>query len=75
MTHDSPPRPGTWHACVLNGEHRRAQGFAPAAVAAGATALLAEHRLELDVPQLIVDDARVLMGPVCAAVYGHPGGA
>jgi UDP-N-acetylmuramoyl-L-alanyl-D-glutamate--2,6-diaminopimelate ligase len=75
MTHDSRrASPGTLYACV-RGEHHDGHEFAPAAVAAGATALLAEHRLELDVPQLIVDDARVAMGPVAAAVYGHPSGA
>jgi UDP-N-acetylmuramoyl-L-alanyl-D-glutamate--2,6-diaminopimelate ligase len=75
MTHDSRrASPGTLYACV-RGEHHDGHEFAPAAVAAGATALLAEHRLELDVPQLIVDDARLAMGPVAAAVYGHPSGA
>jgi UDP-N-acetylmuramoyl-L-alanyl-D-glutamate--2,6-diaminopimelate ligase len=75
MTHDSRrAAPGTLYACV-RGEHHDGHEFAPAAVAAGATALLAEHRLELDVPQLIVDDARVAMGPVAAAVYAHPSAA
>jgi UDP-N-acetylmuramoyl-L-alanyl-D-glutamate--2,6-diaminopimelate ligase len=75
MTHDSRrAAPGTLYACV-RGEHHDGHEFAPAAVATGATALLAEHRLELDVPQLIVDDARVAMGPVAAAVYAHPSAA
>jgi UDP-N-acetylmuramoyl-L-alanyl-D-glutamate--2,6-diaminopimelate ligase len=72
MTHDSRrAEPGTLYACV-RGERHDGHEFAPAAVAAGATALLVEHHLELDVPQLVVDDARAAMGPVAAAVYGHP---
>jgi UDP-N-acetylmuramoyl-L-alanyl-D-glutamate--2,6-diaminopimelate ligase len=72
MTHDSRrAAPGTLYACV-RGERHDGHEFAPAAVAAGASALLVEHTLELDVPQLVVDDVRAAMGPVAAAVYGHP---
>jgi UDP-N-acetylmuramoyl-L-alanyl-D-glutamate--2,6-diaminopimelate ligase len=72
MTHDSRrATPGTLYACV-RGERNDGHEFAPAAVAAGASALLVDHRLELDVPQLVVGDTRTAMGPVAAAVYGHP---
>jgi UDP-N-acetylmuramoyl-L-alanyl-D-glutamate--2,6-diaminopimelate ligase len=72
MTHDSRhARPGTLYACVRGDQHDGHE-FAPAAVAAGATALLVDHRLELDVPQLVVGDTRTAMGPVAAAVYAHP---
>jgi UDP-N-acetylmuramoyl-L-alanyl-D-glutamate--2,6-diaminopimelate ligase len=46
--------------------------FAPAAVAAGAAALLVERRLPLDVPQIIVDDARAALPWAAAEVHGHP---
>jgi UDP-N-acetylmuramoyl-L-alanyl-D-glutamate--2,6-diaminopimelate ligase len=72
MTHDSRhATPGTLYACV-RGDRHDGHEFAPAAVAAGATALLVDHRLELEVPQLIVSDTRAAMGPVAAAVYDHP---
>ncbi len=52
----------------------RADGhdFAPAAVAAGAAALLVERRLPLDVPQLVVDDARAALPWAAVEVHGHP---
>jgi UDP-N-acetylmuramoyl-L-alanyl-D-glutamate--2,6-diaminopimelate ligase len=72
MTHDSRrASPGALYACV-RGDRHDGHEFAPAAVAAGAAALLAERRLELDVPQLVVDDTRAAMGPVAAAIFGHP---
>jgi UDP-N-acetylmuramoyl-L-alanyl-D-glutamate--2,6-diaminopimelate ligase len=72
MTHDSRrAAPGTLYACVRGARHDGHE-FAPAAVAAGATALLVEHPLELDVPQFVVENVRAAMGPVAAAVYGHP---
>ena len=75
MTHDSRRvAPGTLYACV-RGERHDGHEFAPAAVAAGATALLVERHIELDVPQLVVEDVRATMGPVAAAVYGHPSSA
>jgi UDP-N-acetylmuramoyl-L-alanyl-D-glutamate--2,6-diaminopimelate ligase len=72
MTHDSRrATPGTLYACA-RGEQHDGHEFAPAALAAGATALLVDHRLELDAPQLVVRDTRLAMGPVAAAVYGRP---
>ena len=35
-------------------------------------ALLVDHELPLDVPQLVVDDVRAALGPVAAAFWGHP---
>jgi UDP-N-acetylmuramoyl-L-alanyl-D-glutamate--2,6-diaminopimelate ligase len=75
MTHDSRrAAPGTLYACV-RGERYDGHEFAPAAVAAGATALLVEHRLELDAPQLVVGDARTAMGPVASTIYAKPSAA
>jgi UDP-N-acetylmuramoyl-L-alanyl-D-glutamate--2,6-diaminopimelate ligase len=72
VEHDSRRvRPGALFCCVPGG---RTDGhdFAADAVAAGAVALLVERVLPLDVPQLVVDDVRVAMGPVAAAVAGDP---
>ncbi len=46
--------------------------FAERAVAAGAAALVVERPLELDVPQLLVDDARMSMAVAADAFFGEP---
>lgn len=46
--------------------------FAAAAVERGAAAVLAERRLELDVPVLVADDARLALSKAAAVVYRHP---
>jgi UDP-N-acetylmuramoyl-L-alanyl-D-glutamate--2,6-diaminopimelate ligase len=72
VTHDSRAiTNGALYAC-LRGEHFDGHDFAPRAVAAGATALLVDHRLDVDAAQLIVEDTRVALGPVAAAINGDP---
>ena len=61
--------------CCLRGERVDGHDFAPKAVAAGAVALLAERPLDVPVPQVLVDDARVAMAPVAAAFHGRPSDA
>jgi UDP-N-acetylmuramoyl-L-alanyl-D-glutamate--2,6-diaminopimelate ligase len=63
--------PGTLYGCVP-GQRFDGHDFAPAAVAAGATALLCQRRLPLSVPQVVVDLVRPALGPVAASLYGHP---
>jgi len=46
--------------------------FAPRAVDSGAAAVAAERQLDLDVPQLVVPDARSALGKLAAVVYGRP---
>jgi len=46
--------------------------FAAAAVDRGAVALVVERPLELDVPQLVVDDARAAMAVAAVAFFGDP---
>ena len=58
--------------CCVRGSHTDGHDLAPAAVAAGATALLVDHELPLDVPQLVVDDVRAALGPVADAFWDHP---
>ena len=52
----------------------RADGheFAERAIAAGAAALVVERPLELDVPQLLVEDARASMAIAADAFFGEP---
>jgi UDP-N-acetylmuramoyl-L-alanyl-D-glutamate--2,6-diaminopimelate ligase len=72
VDHDSRQvEPGSLFCCVP-GRHHDGHDFAPAAVAAGAVALLVERPLLLDVTQVVVDDVRAAMGPAAAAVAGHP---
>jgi UDP-N-acetylmuramoyl-L-alanyl-D-glutamate--2,6-diaminopimelate ligase len=72
VTHDSRAvTSGVMYAC-LRGEHFDGHDFAPQAVAAGATSLLVDHRLDVDAAQVVVDDTRVALGPVAAAVHGDP---
>lgn len=63
--------PGTLFCCVPGTLHD-GHDHAPAAVAAGATALLCERPLDLDVPQIIVPSVRRAMGPAAAALAGNP---
>ena len=55
----------------------RADGhdFGPDAVARGASALVVERRLDLDVAQALVPAVREAMGPVAASFYGRPADA
>src|SRR5437660_5617377 len=63
--------PGTLFFCVP-GFTRDGHDFAPDAVARGAAALVVQRHLDLDVPQVRVDDVRAAMAPAAAAFYGHP---
>ena len=72
ITHDSRQvGPGTLFCCVP-GAAFDGHDFAAGAVADGATALLCERRLDVDVAQLVVPDVRAAMGPVAAALYEFP---
>lgn len=46
--------------------------YVPQAVAAGAAALMVMHKLELDVPQIIVEDSRIAMALIAREFYGRP---
>ena len=66
--------PGTLYCCVPG---RRFDGhdFAVQAVAGGAVAVLSERRLDIGVPEVVVASVRSSLGPLAAALYGHPGRA
>jgi UDP-N-acetylmuramoyl-L-alanyl-D-glutamate--2,6-diaminopimelate ligase len=72
VTHDSRQvGPGTLFVAVT-GFRLDGHEFAAAAVDAGVPAIAVERRLPLDVPQLICTDTRAALGPLAAAVHGHP---
>jgi UDP-N-acetylmuramoyl-tripeptide--D-alanyl-D-alanine ligase len=53
---------------ALPGSQVDGHDFAPSAVNLGATALLVEHRLDLDIPQLVVPDVLRALGQVARLV-------
>jgi UDP-N-acetylmuramoyl-L-alanyl-D-glutamate--2,6-diaminopimelate ligase len=63
--------PGTLFFCVP-GFTRDGHGFAPDAIARGASALVVQRPLGLGVPEVLVDDVRAAMAPAAAAINGDP---
>ena len=63
--------PGAAFFCVP-GSRADGHEFAGQAVAAGAVALVVERPLELDVPQLLVEDARASMAVAADFFFGQP---
>jgi UDP-N-acetylmuramoyl-L-alanyl-D-glutamate--2,6-diaminopimelate ligase len=75
VTHDSRAVVAGALFCCVPGEQVDGHAFAPEAVERGAVALLCDRRLGLGVPEVRVADVRAAMGPVAAAVHGHPSAA
>ncbi|MEX0664596.1 MAG: UDP-N-acetylmuramoyl-L-alanyl-D-glutamate--2,6-diaminopimelate ligase [Acidimicrobiia bacterium] len=72
LTHDSRQvRPGACFACVI-GATTDGHAHAPAAVAAGAVALLVERELDLGVAEAEVPNVRRALGPAAARLHGFP---
>jgi UDP-N-acetylmuramoyl-L-alanyl-D-glutamate--2,6-diaminopimelate ligase len=67
----SQARPGSLFFCVP-GARSDGHDFAAEAVANGAVALVVERPLELDVPQLVVADARRAMAIAADELFGRP---
>jgi UDP-N-acetylmuramoyl-L-alanyl-D-glutamate--2,6-diaminopimelate ligase len=63
--------PGALFFCVP-GSRADGHDFAPEAVTRGAVALVVERPLELDVPQLVVPDARRAMAVAADEFFDHP---
>ena len=62
--------PGALFAC-LRGERVDGHAFAAEAVERGAAALLVDHRLDLPVSQIVVDDTRLALARCADALAGH----
>src|SRR4051812_4130297 len=75
VTHDSRTVTRGALFCCVPGGVTDGHVFAADAVALGASTLLVERRLDLDVAQVVVDDVRRSMGRVAAAFHGHPSSA
>jgi UDP-N-acetylmuramoyl-L-alanyl-D-glutamate--2,6-diaminopimelate ligase len=72
ISHDSRNVTSGTLFCCLRGAHADGHDFAARAVAAGASGLLSERGLPLDVPQAVVADTRGAAGPVASTFFGHP---
>jgi UDP-N-acetylmuramoyl-L-alanyl-D-glutamate--2,6-diaminopimelate ligase len=64
-------RPGSLFVCVP-GSRADGHDFATDAVTRGAAALIVERPLDLQVPQLVVSDARLAMALAADAFFGRP---
>ncbi|MDE5722168.1 MAG: UDP-N-acetylmuramoyl-L-alanyl-D-glutamate--2,6-diaminopimelate ligase [Clostridia bacterium] len=53
------------------GENHDSHDFAEEAVAAGAAAIVCERKLDLSLPQIIVEDGRSAVAPLARAYYGY----
>jgi len=62
---------GSLFFCVV-GERADGHDFAPAAIEAGASALVVGRELDLDVPQVVVGDPRAAMAPIAARFWRDP---
>jgi len=63
--------PGSLFFCVP-GERSDGHTFAADAVSRGAKAIVVERVVALDVAQVLVPSVRTAIGPLSAAVFGHP---
>ncbi|MEX0992662.1 MAG: UDP-N-acetylmuramoyl-L-alanyl-D-glutamate--2,6-diaminopimelate ligase [Solirubrobacterales bacterium] len=68
---DASVTEGTLFFCV-QGMHSDGHDFAPRAMELGAAALVCQKRLDLDLPQIVVENVRAAMGPTAAAFFGRP---
>lgn len=57
---------------ALAGADFDGHAFADGAIAGGAAALLVEHTLDVDIPQIVVPDSRAALARAAAAFYDHP---
>jgi UDP-N-acetylmuramoyl-L-alanyl-D-glutamate--2,6-diaminopimelate ligase len=62
---------GSLFFCIP-GDQVDGHAFARQAVDAGAAALVVDHPLAVAAPQLVVRSVREAIGPMAAAVFGHP---
>lgn len=63
--------PNALFLCTRGGSHD-GHDFAREAVRRGASALVVDHLLDIDVAQVVVADVRQAAGPLACAVYGDP---
>ena len=72
VTHDSRRVKPNDIFAVLKGASADGRAFVPDALQKGASALLVEEALDIDVTQIVVRDVRASMGMAAAACYDRP---
>ncbi|HWI04216.1 MAG TPA: UDP-N-acetylmuramoyl-L-alanyl-D-glutamate--2,6-diaminopimelate ligase [Acidimicrobiales bacterium] len=72
IAHDSASVARGTLFCCVPGSRADGHDFAAGAVDAGAVALIVQRFVDVDVPQALVDDVRMALGPLAAALHGHP---
>ena len=72
VTHDSRQVVAGALFCCIGGENQDGHDFAEQAIRDGATALLVDHVLSIDAPQVVVRDVRMSMGLMAAALRNFP---
>lgn len=70
--HTAKVTPGSLFCCLPGGRHD-GHDFAEEARLKGAAAILCERPLAVDLPQILVDDARKAVNSLSAHFYGYPG--
>ncbi|GAC1415165.1 MAG: UDP-N-acetylmuramoyl-L-alanyl-D-glutamate--2,6-diaminopimelate ligase [Candidatus Velthaea sp.] len=71
VTDSRRARPGAMYV-ALHGERVDGHQFARAAVAAGATVVVADHEIAIDAPQVIVPDTRIAISRLANELYDRP---
>jgi UDP-N-acetylmuramoyl-L-alanyl-D-glutamate--2,6-diaminopimelate ligase len=71
VTDSRASAPGSLYV-ALRGERVDGHHFAHAAVAAGAVAVIAEHEIAIDAPQVIVENTRIAISRLADAFFEHP---
>ena len=72
ITHDSSKVSNGVLFCCIVGENVDGHNFAKVAAANGATAILVERRVEVDITQVVVSDVRSTMGYIAAELFNRP---
>ena len=72
ITHDSSKVSNGVLFCCIVGENVDGHNFAKVAAANGATAILVERRVEVDITQVVVSDVRSTMGYLAAELFNRP---
>ncbi len=58
----------------LTGGKKDGHDYAKEAIACGAAAIVAERKLEVEVPQILVENSRQALGVISSVFYGNPTG-
>ncbi|MGH2760510.1 MAG: UDP-N-acetylmuramoyl-L-alanyl-D-glutamate--2,6-diaminopimelate ligase [Actinomycetota bacterium] len=66
-------QPGDLFCCIPGARHD-GHSFAAEVATAGASALVVEHLVDVELPQAEVASVRAAMGPLAASFYEHPSG-